>query len=166
MQIQLGQLARFCFQKPVNYISCSALIVLKCLIVSEQRLRTFSFVLDLVYSIQYSSSKFNNLQIFNNTVKVTNRFKGQDLIGRVFEELWTEVPQYRRQLIFIFPQEKEMQQVKSFRRLYKQVRREMKEKGEKERFTHVNVEFQRITRKDKKFFLSEQCKGIEATNRL
>ena len=55
---QLVQLACFCSQKP---ISCSTLIVLKCLLVFEQLLRTFSFVLDLVYCIQYPSSKFNNL---------------------------------------------------------------------------------------------------------
>ena len=59
-----------------------------------------------------------------------------------------------------------MQQGKSFWRLYKQVRREVKDKGEKERFTHVNAEFQRIARRDKKVFLSEQCKEIEETNRL
>ena len=45
-------------------------------------------------------------------------------------------------------------------------RREMKSKGEKERYTHFNVEFQRITRKDKKAFLSDQCKEKEENNRM
>ena len=45
-------------------------------------------------------------------------------------------------------------------------RREAKSKGEKERYTHMNAEFQRIARRDKKAFLSDQCKEIEANNRL
>ena len=59
-----------------------------------------------------------------------------------------------------------MQQGKSFRRLYKYIRREVKNKGEKEQFTHVNVEFQRTARRDMKVFLSTQGKEIEETNRL
>ena len=45
-------------------------------------------------------------------------------------------------------------------------RREPKRKGEKERYTHLNAEFQRIARKDKKAFLSDQCKEIEENNRM
>ena len=45
-------------------------------------------------------------------------------------------------------------------------RRDVKGKGEKERYTHLNAEFQRIARKDKKGFLSDQCKGIEGNNRM
>ena len=45
-------------------------------------------------------------------------------------------------------------------------RREAKSKGEKERYTHLNAEFQRITRRDKKAFLSDQCKEIEENNRM
>ena len=45
-------------------------------------------------------------------------------------------------------------------------RREVKSKGEKERYTHLNVEFQRIARRDKKAFLSNQCKEIEENNRM
>ena len=45
-------------------------------------------------------------------------------------------------------------------------RREMKSKGEKERYTHLKAEFQRISRRDKKDFLSEQCKEIEENNRM
>ena len=47
-----------------------------------------------------------------------------------------------------------------------EARREVKGKGEKERYTHLNVEFQRITRRDKKAFLSDQCKEIEEKNRM
>ena len=46
------------------------------------------------------------------------------------------------------------------------VKREAKSKGEKERYTHLNVEFQRIARRDKKAFLSDQCKEIEENNRM
>ena len=45
-------------------------------------------------------------------------------------------------------------------------RREVKGKGEKERYTHLNAEFQRIARRDKKVFLSEQCKEIKENNRM
>ena len=45
-------------------------------------------------------------------------------------------------------------------------RREMKSKGEKERYSHLNAEFQRIARRDKKAFLSDQCKEIEENNRM
>ena len=52
------------------------------------------------------------------------------------------------------------------RRPYKELRRELKGKGEKERYTHLNAEFQRIAGRDKKAFLSEQCKEIEENNRM
>ena len=45
-------------------------------------------------------------------------------------------------------------------------RREVKSKGEKERYSHLNAEFQRIARRDKKAFLSDQCKEIEENNRM
>ena len=45
-------------------------------------------------------------------------------------------------------------------------RREVKGKGEKERYTHLNAEFQRIARRDRKAFLSDQCKEIEGSNRM
>ena len=45
-------------------------------------------------------------------------------------------------------------------------RREAKSKGEKEKYTHLNAEFQRIARKDKKAFLSDQCKELEGNNRM
>ena len=67
------------------------------------------------------------------------------------------------------PQEKEMQKRQNgcLRRPYKyQGRREAKGKGEKERYTHLDAEFQRIARREKKAFLSDQCKEIEENNRM
>ena len=70
------------------------------------------------------------------------------------------------------PQEKEMQKSKKAKWLSEEAlkiavkRREAKSKGEKERYTHLNAEFQRITRRDKKAFLSDQCKEIEENNRM
>ena len=60
------------------------------------------------------------------------------------------------------PQEKEMQKCKPSQEALKitEKRREAKSKGEKERYTHLNAEFQRISRRDKKAFLSDQCKEI------
>ena len=52
------------------------------------------------------------------------------------------------------------------RRLYKQLRKEAKGKEEKEQYTHLNAEFQRIARRDKKAFLSDQSKEIEENNRM
>ena len=65
------------------------------------------------------------------------------------------------------PQEKEMQKELSEEALQiAEKRREAKGKGEKERYTHLNAEFQRIARRDKKAFLSDQCKELEETNRM
>jgi len=67
---------------------------------------------------------------------------------------------YRRQ-DQVHPQEKEMQKVKTLSEEPLQIavkRNEVKSKGEKERYTHLKAEFQRITRRDKKAFLSDQCK--------
>ena len=67
------------------------------------------------------------------------------------------------------PQEKEMQEGKgSFEKALQiaMKRKEVKGKGEKERSTHLNAEFQRIVRRDKKAFLSDQCKEIEENNRM
>ena len=67
------------------------------------------------------------------------------------------------------PQEKEMQKTKWLSEEALQIavkRREVESKGEKERYTHLNAEFQRITRRDKKAFLSDQCKEIEENNKM
>ena len=67
------------------------------------------------------------------------------------------------------PQEKEMQKAEWLSEVALQIaekRREAKGKREKERYTHLNAEFPRIARRDKKVFLSEQCKEIEENNRM
>ena len=96
------------------------------------------------------------------TVEVTNRFKGLDLIDRVPEELWTEVPDIVKEAgIKTMPKKKKCKKAKWLSEEALQIaekRREAKHKGEKER------NFQRIARRDKKAFLSDQCKEIEEKN--
>ena len=103
-------------------------------------------------------------------MEVTNIFKGLDLIDRVPEELWTEVHDIVQEAaIKTIPKEKKCKKAKW---LYEEAlhiaekRREVKGKCEKERYTHLNTEFQRIARRDKKAFLSDQCKEIEENNRM
>ena len=98
-----------------------------------------------------------------------NRFKGLDLTDRVPDELWTEVHDIVQETgIKTIPMEKKCKKAKwlSEEVLQIAVRREVKSKGEKERYKHLNAEFQRIARRDKKAFLSDQCKEIEETNRM
>ena len=94
--------------------------------------------------------------------EVRNRFKGLDLIDRVPDELWTEVCDIVQEAgIKTIPLEKKCKKAKwlSEEALQTAVkRREAKSKAEKERNKHLNVEFQRIARRDKKAFLSDQCK--------
>ena len=94
----------------------------------------------------------------------TNRFKGLDLIDRVPEELWTEVHNIvQKAVIKTIPKKKKCKKAKwlSLEALQiAQKRREMKGKGEKERYTHLNADFKRIHRRYKKAFLSDQCKKI------
>ena len=101
---------------------------------------------------------------------MTNRFKGLDLIDRVPEELWTEVHNIVQKVVIkTIPKKKKCKQAKWLSPEALQIaqeRREVKGKGEKESFTHLNSEFQRIARRDKKPFLSEQCKEIEENNRM
>ena len=84
------------------------------------------------------------------------------------EELWTEVHNTVQEAgIKTIPQKKKCKKAKWLPEEALQIavkRREMKGKGEKERYTHLNAEFQRIARRDKKAFLSEQCKEIEENN--
>ena len=105
---------------------------------------------------------------YNYTVEVTNRFKGLFLIDRVPEELWMEIHDIVQEAgIKTIPKKKEMQKGKWLSEEALQIaekRREAKSKGEKEIYTHLNVEFQRIARRDKKAFLSDQCKEIEENN--
>ena len=99
-----------------------------------------------------------------------NRFKGLDLIGRVCDELWMEVHDVGQQTgIKTIPMEKKCKRAKWLSEEPLQIavkRREVKSKGEKERYTHLNAEFQRIARRHRKAFLSDQCKEIEGNNRM
>ena len=104
---------------------------------------------------------------------MTNRFKGLDLIDRVPEELWTKVHNFVQEAVIkAIPKKKKCKIVAFFKLLSEETlqilvkRRELKGKGEKERYTHLNEEFQRIAWRDKKAFLSDQCKEIEENNRL
>ena len=105
--------------------------------------------------------RYNLNQIpYDYTVEVTNRFKGLDLIGRVPEELWMEVHDIVQETgIKTIPKKKKCKKAKWLSEEALQIavkRREVKSKGEKKRYTHLNAEFQRIARRDKKAFLSDQ----------
>ena len=103
-------------------------------------------------------------------MEVRNRLKGLDLIDRVPDELWTEVHDIVQETgIKTIPKKKKCKNTKwlsggSLTIAVK--RRESKSKGEKERYTLLNAEFQRIARRDKKAFLRDQCKEIEKNNRM
>ena len=102
---------------------------------------------------------------YDYTVEVRNRFKGLDLIDRVPDELWMEVHDTVQETgIKTIPKKKKCKKAKCLSGEALQIagkRREVKSKGEKERYKYLNTEFQRITRRDKKAFLSDQCKEIE-----
>jgi len=107
---------------------------------------------------------------YDYTVEVRNRFKGLHLIERVSDELWNEVRDIVQETgIKTIPMEKKCKKAKWLSGEGLQIavkRREAKSKGEKERYKHLNAEFQRIARRDKKAFLSDQCKEIEENNRM
>ena len=95
-------------------------------------------------------------------MEVRNRFKRLDLIDRVPDELWNEVHDIVQETgIKTIPKKKKCRKAKWLSEEVLQIavkRRELKSKGEKERYTHLNAEFQRLARRDKKAFLSNQCK--------
>ena len=101
---------------------------------------------------------------------MTNRFKGLNLIDRVSEELWMEVCDTVQEAeIKTIPRKKKCKKAKWLSEEALQIaenRREVKGKGEKQRYTHLNAEFQRIARRDKKAFLSDQCKETEENRRM
>ena len=98
-------------------------------------------------------------------MEVRNIFKELDLIDREPEELWTKVHDIVRKTgIKTIPMEKKCKKAKCLSEEVLQIavkRREAKSKGDKERYSHLNADFQRIARRDKKAFLSNQCKEIE-----
>ena len=99
---------------------------------------------------------------YDYTVEVTNRVKGLDLIDRVPEELWTEIHDIVQEAVIkTIPKKKKCKKAKWLSDKGLQIaekRREEKGKGEMETYTYLNAEFQSIARRDKKAFLSDQCK--------
>ena len=104
---------------------------------------------------------------YDYTVEVRSRFKRLDLIDRVHDELWMHVRDTVQETgIKTIPKKKKCKKAKWLSEEALQIAmkiREAKGTGEKERYTHLNEEFQRIARRDKKAFLSDQCKEIGKT---
>ena len=101
-------------------------------------------------------------------MEVRNRFKGLDLIDRVPDELWMEAHDIVQETgNKTIPKKKKCKKAKWLSKEVLQIpvnRRKVKSKGEKERYKHLNAEFQRIARRDKKAFLRNQCKEVEEKN--
>ena len=108
--------------------------------------------------------RYNLNQIpYDYTVEVRNRFKGLDLIDRVPDELWTEVCDIVQETgIKTIPMEKKCKNAKwlSEEALQRAVKRREVKQTEKGRYSHLNAEFQRIARREKKALLSDHCKEI------
>ena len=102
---------------------------------------------------------------YDYTLEVRNRFKGLDLTDRVPDELWTEVHDIVQETgSKTIPKKNKWKKAKWLCEKALQIavkRREAKSKGEKEKYKHLNSEFQRKARRDKKAFFSDQCKEIE-----
>ena len=109
---------------------------------------------------------------YDYTVEVRNGFKGLELIDRVPDELWMEVHDIVQETGIKTIPKKKKKKSKKEKWLSEEAlkiavkRREAKSKGEKERYTRLNAEFQRIAKRDKKAFLSNQCKETEENNRM
>ena len=107
---------------------------------------------------------------YDYTVEVRNRFKGLDLIDREPEELWMEVQDIVQEVVIkTIPKRNKCKKAKWLSEEALQIaekRREAKGKGEMESYIHLNAEFQRIAKGDKKAFFSDQCKEIEENNRM
>ena len=107
---------------------------------------------------------------YDYTVEMRNRFKGLDLTDRVPDELSNEVCGIVQETgIKTIPMEKKCKKAKWLFEEALQIavkRREVKSKAEKESYTHLNEVFQRIARRDKKAFFSDQCKEIEENSRM
>ena len=110
-----------------------------------------------------------NQNTYDYTVEVRHRFKGLGLVDRVPDELWTGIHDIVQEAVIkTIAKKKKCKKAKwlsdeDFQRAEK---REAKSKGENERYIHLNAEFQRIARRDKKAFFSDQCREIEENNRI
>ena len=118
--------------------------------------------------LDYSSMSW--IKSHDYTVEVRNRLKGLDQIDRVLDELWMEAHDITQETgVKTVPKNNKWKKAKrlSEEALHIAVkRRDAKSKGGKERYTHWNAEFQGISRRDKKAFLSDQCKEIDENNRM
>ena len=107
---------------------------------------------------------------YDYTVEVRNRFKRLDLIDRVPDELWMEIHDIVEETgIKTIPKKNKYKKAKwlSEQAVQRAVKRwEAKNKGEKQRYTHLNAEFQRIAGGDKKVFHRDSCKEIKKNNRM
>ena len=107
---------------------------------------------------------------YDYTVDLTNRFKGLDLTDRVPEELWMEVYDIVQEVVTkTIPKKKKFKSAMWLSEEALQIaekRRDVKGKRERERYTQLNAELQRIARRDKKALLNEQCKEIEENNKM
>ena len=103
-------------------------------------------------------------------MEVKNRYKTLVLTERMPDELWTEVHNIVQEAVIkTISKKMKCKKAKWLSEEALQIaekRREAKDKGEKERYTHLNAEFQRIARRDKKVFLSDQFQEIEENNRM
>ena len=106
---------------------------------------------------------------YDYTVEVRNRFKGLDLTECLMNYGWRSVTLYGRQESRPSSRKRNAKKAKWLSEKALQIavkRQEAKSRGEKERYTHLNAEFQRIERRDKKAFLNDQCKEIEENKRM
>ena len=107
---------------------------------------------------------------YDYTVEVTNRLKRLELIDRMPEELCTEVRDIvQAAVIKTISKKNKCKKAKWLSEEALQIamkRKDLKGQGENERYTHLNAEFQRLARRDKKAFLSDQCKETEENNRM
>ena len=108
---------------------------------------------------------------YDYTVEVMNRFKGWDLVDRVSEELWMQVPNTVQEVVIkTIPKKEKCKKAKWLSeealQMVEKWRKEKSNFWERERYTQLNVEFQRMARGDKKAFLSKQCKEIEEYKRM
>ena len=107
---------------------------------------------------------------YDYTVEVTNRFEGLDLIDRVPDELWTAFHDIVQEAVIkTIPKKKKCRKEKWLSEEALQIaeeRREQQNKEERENYIQLNAEFQRIARREKKAFFSDQCKRIEENNRM
>ena len=110
-----------------------------------------------------------NQILYDSTVEVTNRLKELNMINRVPEELWMEVHDIVQEAVIkTITKKKKCKKTKWLSEEALQIaekRREVKGKGEKERYIHLKAEFQRIARRNKDF-LSDLCKEIKENNRM